>query len=271
MIDEGIVNRADIKNIGHSMFMDLQGNFSLSPAECGVLVNKIFEYREEYFGIERNEGQIVWNAVSIDEPPGKPLQECKTVPIILTIHFRGDIELLQTLGSANLRKTLVSRLTWESYEQGGLLTQEDLAVMLHVSPSTIKRIIKYYKDLGICLPTRGNIKDIGPGVSHKTKAIEMYLSGQSFSYIMNVLHHSETSIKRYLDDFITVALLSDDGFNAVKIRIITKKSDRIIREYLELYEKFDNDKEYKDCLNDIRERFGGKFKDIKFKKKEVIA
>ena len=134
-------------------------------------------------------------------------------------------------------------------------------------PSTIKRIIKYYRDLGVYLPTRGNIKDIGPGVSHKTRAIEMYLSGRSFSYIMKVLHHSETSIKRYLEDFITIVLLSDDGFNAVKIRIITKKSDRIIREYLELYEKFSKDDKYKDRLNDIRERFGGKFKDIKFKKR----
>jgi len=271
MIDESVSNRTDIKNIGHSMFMDLQGNFSLSPAECDVLVNKIFEYREEYFGIERDEGQIIWHAVSISEPPGKPLQECKTVPVILTIHSRDDIELLHTRGTVDLRKTLVSRLTWGAYEQGGPLTQEDLAMILHVHPSTIKRIIKYYNDLGIYLPTRGNIKDIGPGVSHKTRAIEMCLEGKSFSYIMKVLHHSETSIKRYLEDFITIVLLSDDGFNAVKIRIITKKSDRIIREYLELYEKFSKEDKYKDCLNDIRERFGGKFKDIKFKKKEVIA
>ena len=88
---------------------------------------------------------------------------------------------------------------------------------------------------------------------------------------MRALHHCETSIKRYLDDFITIVLLSDDGFNTVKIRMITKKSDRIIREYLELYNSVGSDEKYKERLKDIRERFGGKFSEIKFKKKEVIT
>jgi len=91
---------------------------------------------------------------------------------------------------------------------------------------------------------------------------------------MRALHHCETSIKRYLDDFITIVLLSDDGFNTVKIRVIrviTKKSDRIIREYLELYNSVGSDEKYKERLKDIRERFGGKFSEIKFKKKEVIT
>jgi len=61
------INRAETKNLGHSIFTDLQNKFSLSPAECEVLVDKIFKYREEYFNIKRDEGQILWNAVSIVE------------------------------------------------------------------------------------------------------------------------------------------------------------------------------------------------------------
>ena len=49
--------------------------------------------------------------------------------------------------------------------------------------------------------TRGMVEDIGRGVSHKTKAIELYLKNYSLSEIARRMAHSPSSVNRYLESF----------------------------------------------------------------------
>jgi len=53
-----------------------------------------------------------------------------------------------------------------------------------------------------------------------------------------VMDVSETSVRRYLADFTQVATLCDQGFSENQIRLIAKKSNRIVREYKQLYETY---------------------------------
>lgn len=48
-----------------------------------------------------------------------------------------DLEVLKRQGYKALRQKRVLRLTYETYEQGGLLTQKDLTCLLQVSSRTI--------------------------------------------------------------------------------------------------------------------------------------
>mgnify|MGYP002476047338 CR=1 FL=1 len=82
-----------------------------------------------------HEGQIVFHAASASEPPGKKISDIKTVPVHLTFHDRNDIEILSEEGTSALRKHKVIRMANEALDQGGLLTQEDLAVLLCSSSS----------------------------------------------------------------------------------------------------------------------------------------
>ena len=50
------------------------------------------------------------------------------------------------------------------------------------------------------MPTRGQIRDIGPGVSHKARVVQLYLWGLQFTEIERRTRHSEDSIRRYLFD-----------------------------------------------------------------------
>jgi len=70
---------------------------------------------------------------------------------------------------------LLVRLFEEAHCQGGLLSQTDLSEILIVDKSTVKRIVKRIKARGDNIPTRGEIKDIGPGISHKARIIELLL------------------------------------------------------------------------------------------------
>lgn len=96
--------------------------------------------------------------------------------ITLTLDSPDDLEALRN-GIAALRRSKIQRLTREAQEQGALLTQEDLARLLCTSRSTIKRHIARLRAKGIGVPTRGQVKDIGQGISHKGQDVQDWLAG----------------------------------------------------------------------------------------------
>jgi hypothetical protein len=118
-----------------------------------------------------------------------------------------------------------------------LLTQEDLARLLCASRSTIKRDIAYLRSQGIDVPTRGQMKDIGRGVSHKTWIVGDWLAGYTFSEIEKRRWHTLGSIERYCMDFQRLARLHAHGLSLDEIRVSTGLSERLIQEYLDLYEE----------------------------------
>jgi hypothetical protein len=127
-------------------------------------------------------------------------------------------------------------LTQEAQEQGALLTQEDLARLLCASRSTVKRDIAHLRAEGIDVPTRGQVKDIGKGVSHKGRIVGDWLAGYTFSEIEQRRRHSIHSIERYCCDFQRVVRLHVRGLSVAEMRISTGMSERLIKEYLALYE-----------------------------------
>jgi lambda repressor-like predicted transcriptional regulator len=85
------------------------------------------------------------------------------------------------------------------------------------------------------VPTRGQVKDIGKGVSHKGRIVGDWLAGYTFSQIKQRRWHSVSSVERYCTDFQRVARLHSRGLSMADIRISTGLSERLIGEYLDLY------------------------------------
>ena len=191
-------------------------------------------YFEQYLGLQRDVGQMIMLAVSADTPPGRSLADCPRIAITLTLDSPDDLEALR-MGIAALRRSKIQPLTVEAQEHGALLTQEDLARLLCSSRSTIKRDIAYLRSQGVAVPTRGQVKDIGRGVSHKAQIIGDWLAGYTFSEIQRRRWHSIGSIERYSGDFLRVVRLHSHGLAVAEIRISTRLSERLIQEYLDLY------------------------------------
>jgi biotin operon repressor len=192
------------------------------------------KYFEEYLGLERDVGQMTFLAVSEDTPPGQPIAACKRLAVNLTIDCVDDLEALHQ-GVAALRRSKIQRVTREAQEQGALLTQEDLARLLCSSRSTIKRDVAQLRSEGIDVPTRGQMKDIGKGISHKGQIVADWLAGYSFSQIQQRRRHTIYSIERYCISFQRVIRLHVAGLSMAEIRIGTGLSERLISEYLTLY------------------------------------
>ena len=114
-------------------------------------------------------------------------------------------------GREGLRRGRILRLTEEALEQGGVLTQEDLARALGVEARTIRRDIQQLKVEGHLVHTRGRVKGVGRGQTHKVRIIELWLDREGFDKISHWVHPSFSSIKRYISTFQRIVLLHQDA------------------------------------------------------------
>ena len=233
------------------LFNILETEYGFPKATCRSLIHLMWDFLNENFGDTLHEGQMKYQAVASEEPPGKITTELKSVPAHLTLHDRNDIHILSQEGIAGLRKKKILRLANEAYEQGGLLTQEDLAVMLCSSRRTIRRDIKELKNQDQFIPTRGTMKDIGPGISHKSKIIQLWLEGYEYTDLERKTGHSGSSIQRYLASFSKVVRFHTKKYNSKEIHELTDVSERLVKEYLTLFDEFKDHPESKDRLEQI--------------------
>jgi hypothetical protein len=119
--------------------------------------------------------------------------------------------------------------------QGGVATQEDLARVLNVSTRTIKRDSKALEAQGIYLPTRGRLKGVGRGQTHKAQIVGRWLRGETYDQIQLHTRHSLVSIKRYVQSFVRVADLHRQGVPESEIAFVLQMSDYLVGEYLAVY------------------------------------
>lgn len=233
-MEESAIERLQAKSPEEAIIEQISRDFNLAPFMARTQFEQMRQYFEQYFGLERDVGQMTVLAVSTDNPPGRPVGDCQRIPINLTLDSPDDLEALRQ-GVAALRQSKIQRLTREAQAQGALLTQEDLARFLCSSRSTIKRDIAALRAQGVDVPTRGQIKDIGKGVSHKVQIVQDWLAGYTFSEIKQRRWHSLAAIERYCSDFARVTRLHTKGLGVADIRLATDLSERLIDEYLNLY------------------------------------
>lgn len=140
-------------------------------------------YFSEYGRLPTRPGELCYLAVDANEPPGKPIIACRKVQVRLELTSLEDQEALRSSGLAAMRQGRLARLARQAQVQGGLVTVEDLAYLTCSSPATVKRDLAACRGRGEAVPTRGQVKDIGPGLSHKAKVVQLYLWGLQFTDI----------------------------------------------------------------------------------------
>ncbi len=243
--------RLKSKNAQNAIIQKLASDFNLTPIIAEAFYQQFIQYFEEHANIKLSSGEIAYEAISANEPAGKHIRIAKKVTVRLKlIEFNTDLDALANYGLAGLRRHRLSRITRQAYDQGALLSYEDLAMILTTSPATVRRDVLALRGQGLFIMTRGTKHDMGPGLSHKTIILDLYFNGYTFSEIELKTNHSESSVKRYLADFMQVASLYKQNFSHQQIRLISKKSDRLVREYIQLYQTFhkQNNKRLNDLL-----------------------
>lgn len=205
---------------------------------------------------EIKNGQIKYSCTSAKEGPGKPLADCEMVTVILTLHDPDDDANLPVAESkqrqVKKRWRRAVRICTEAKDQGGLLTQEDLAELLMCDTKTICRLVADMKKAGFILPTRGTLKDIGPGVTHRELIICKWIQGHEPVAITQSTNHSIVSVENYINKFkIIVYLRTSKHFTDHEIAVVAGVSQQAVKIFLELYDKYKSEPTYKHRLQDI--------------------
>ena len=149
MKTQEVADRLFEKTTLHAIQVELQQGYNLSPVEAQGLAHRVQQLVDEQTGFARQQGQITYQAIAIEEAAGKALQDCRKKPVNLTLIDEEDAAVWASQGPEALRRRRVHRLTYEALMQGGALSQEDLACLLGVSLKTIKRIFAWYREQGL--------------------------------------------------------------------------------------------------------------------------
>lgn len=247
MSQNDLIARLSVKSHDHIFLHELENDFELSPKEArGILdsAKTIFNLEGVSHPGNIRPGQIREIVLAKDASLGKPLSQLKKVEVTLTSDAgEEDLDVLSKYGRVALREARILRLVEEALDQGGILTQEDLS-------RTIKRDIAHLRKQGYLVHTRGQIKGIGRGKSHKVAIVEFYLQRHTYTEISWRTRHSPFAIKRYLTTFSRMINLKRKGVVPEEIAFLLGISSHLTEEYLRLYQKY-NLPQYQDRIEDI--------------------
>lgn len=267
--------RLDIKSCEQLFANLITAGTNCSPFESEIIVDKakeIFAIGEHAEGNILQPGQMIWKAIDLNEPPGKPLKECKLKRIILThLCQKEDSEVRRHYGPSAKRQQQILRISTEAKDQGALLTQEDLAELLDTDVRTIRRDIHALQKRGIVVPTRGQQKDIGPGVSHRVKAIELFIQGKEPLEIARQIKHSLTAVERYIDTFCRVVFCQRQFRSTLKTALVVGVSIHTVNTYLDIHSQACEDPQYREHISAIEKRGRIYWEALDFKKKRGLT
>ena len=248
-MDEQTYSRLLAKTPEQRFLRILQDGYQMAPRVSDAL---LIEAQTCLLGSSKalRPGQTRVLLASLDAGHGQSLRDMATVEVVWTIDAgQEDRQVQQQHGRVELRRTRLQRLLDEALAQSAVATQEDLAQALHVGVRTIKRDCKELESQGIFLPTRGNMKGIGRGQTHKAQIVGRWMRGETYDQIMLHTRHSKSSVKRYVHAFVRVADLHRQGLSVGEIALLLEISPYLVREYLAVYTKYDAD-EYQGRLTE---------------------
>lgn len=269
---EESTKRLELRSTAHTFSQIISEGTNCSPFEASIISEKAQEvfqlgtYQEDQ---NLQSGQMIWQAISEQEPPGKPLSECRFKRIRLTlVSIDEDVEVLKNYGHSAKRGQQILRMTQEAVDQEALLTQEGLAILLDCDVKTIRTDIKRYQEkYGVIIPTRGNKKDIGPGLTHRERAVELFIQGKDAVAIARDLNHSLKAVERYIQCFCRVVYCQAQLRNTLKTALVVGVSVASVNRYLGLKDKYWNTLEYQERLSEI-EKMGSQFWEYQDSKKK---
>lgn len=184
-------------------------------------------------------GHIVWMATAEDDPPRRyrKTSETKTVPVILELSTNDDVQArIDRVKPQDRLLSKVLRLCRQAYEQGGVLSNSDLAELLSRDASAIGSLIANYERQNDCVvPRRATIHDVGTGVTHKRIICrKRYIEGKPSHIIAKETCHTRESVDRYLAMFSRVRHCRQEGLSKEQISFTLNCSKTLVQEYFEI-------------------------------------
>jgi hypothetical protein len=242
------IRRLKDKSLEQLLLHRFLNNYGYDKGEitAKAIIADIIRLIDDYFLVSTldddqhhiHSGQLVYMAVPLDERPQKykAIAQTKLKPVVLSYVTDSDIEhIAHGFDSKSLRKKRLFRWVHEAFDQGALLTQLDLAMLLGVCDAVVSQYVNEIQKEGKLLPTRGNIHDMSGAITHKREIITLYLEGYFTPQIAIKTNHSNEAVDRYIRDYHRVLLLWEHGItNIDKISQLARLSKKVVQQYIDL-------------------------------------
>jgi hypothetical protein len=242
------IRRLKDKSLQQLLLHRFLNNYGYDKGEitAKAIINDIIKLIDDYFLVSTldddqhhiHSGQLVYMAVPLDERPQKykAIAQTRLKPVVLSYVTDSDIEhIAHGFDSKTLRKKRLFRWVHEAFDQGALLTQLDLSMLLGVCDAVVSQYVNEIQNEGKLLPTRGNIHDMSGAITHKREIITLYLEGYFTPEIALKSNHSNESVDRYIRDYHRVQILWEHGItNIEKISQLSRLSKKVIQQYIDL-------------------------------------
>jgi hypothetical protein len=247
-IQDKKVRRLKDKNLSNLLLYRFLNHYGYDKGEitARAIIDDILGLIDDYFLVSSSAddlhhikaGQLVWMAVPVDEFPGrgKSIAQTRLMPVVLSLITDEDIDhIAHGFSSAALRKKRITRLFDEAFDQGALLTQLDLAMILGLCDAVISKYVQQIQSDGHLLPSRGNIHDLSGAITHKREIITLYLEGYLTPEIACKTNHSKEAVDRYIADYHKVHTLWKHGITDLNtISQLSRLSKRVAQQYIDL-------------------------------------
>jgi len=265
-MDKETIERLKAKTPEQRFLQSMENDFQLAPRVAAAVLEEVQDNLLSN-SKELGPGQIRVVLTRINAPHGRRLRETDLVEVIWSVDAgEEDLALLQGAGRPALRRSRIRRLLEEALDQGAVATQEDLARALQTSVRTIKRDCAYLKEAGKPPRTRGYVRGIGRGQSHKAEIVRRWLQGETYDQIELQVRHNPSSIRRYLKSFVQVVQLERRGIPIEEIAELAQISSYLVEEYLRVYRENDTPSR-RQRLNEQMERLNRRFQSSKGQKR----
>jgi len=231
--------RLSQKQIDQQFVHEMVHGLQCSPFEASAMLDAVYRVYSPYFETSGalKPGQILFQVISVDARPNARLADSKQITVTLTFDAGlEDLEVRRTHGIPSLRRHRMQRMAVEAFQQGGLLTLEDLAIRLfNCGLRTLSRDLDILRGQGVVPPLRSIIKDMGRSISHRSLIVSEWLLGKEYSEISCSTSHSIPAVQNYVSKFKRVVALAEEGYDVHTIAFLVKVSATLAESYHQLY------------------------------------
>ena len=236
-------DRLESKNLDIQFTNEIIHGLNCSPFEASAILETVYKVFDCYFETNATlkPGQIRLQLMSIEARPSQKLSEAKQVTVTLTLNDDNeDLAIRKKYGVVGLRRHKIERVCQEAFDQGGLLTVEDLAYRIfNCGQRTICRDLDYFRKQNIFIPLRSTVKDMGRTITHKLMIIKLWAQGKEYSEIKRDTHHCLRAVQNYIDKFKRTVALANEGYDVNLIAFLLRLSSALVEQYIEIYNQID--------------------------------
>ena len=183
-------------------------------------------------------GQILWNALDKNTRGDSPNR--RFVSVVLSMVTLDDIsELTKGVKPSVIAKNAIARIIKEAYQQGGILSTRDIALLtLRGVANTSRLRLSYEKEHDVILPHTGALHDMGSTVTHKVAIVhKVIVEKKDPAFVARECSHSQRAVDHYLKDYNRVKTVYEHNQDTTFIHQVTGIAKHVVNQYINIIQE----------------------------------